>query len=120
MAGYDGNCRNVHGHTWHIEVWIAYDFSDPLSLDEVGIGIDFKKLKHIVDSNLPDHRFLNKITDTPTAEMLALLIAKDIARALVNAELHRLVLWESEGSGVEIDAHTIKEVKNERAIEDCF
>jgi len=67
LRGYDGKCKNVHGHTWKISIWIKGERSQ---LDKVGILYDFGNIKKIV--NLLDHQILNDIKPfdeyNPTAE----------------------------------------------------
>ena len=37
LKGYNGDCSNLHGHNWTVEVFIRSEH-----LDEVGIALDFK------------------------------------------------------------------------------
>ena len=37
LYGYPGECKNLHGHTWDVEVTVA-----ATELDEIGIVYDFK------------------------------------------------------------------------------
>lgn len=81
LPGYPGKCRNLHGHTWQVEIEIAGpgftfpavlpDGSRPTSYE--GIIIDFSDMKKIINpiiDNL-DHCFINdKIRVNPTAENL--------------------------------------------------
>lgn len=59
LKGYDGKCKNIHGHRWKIEITVASE-----ALEENGqirgMIVDFKKLKE--DLNLLveelDHSFI--------------------------------------------------------------
>ena len=67
LKGYDGACANRHGHNWNIVVFCKRD-----KLDNLGMLIDFKKIKEAV--NYFDHRYLNDLfpeEENPTAENLA-------------------------------------------------
>ena len=72
LREYPGKCKNVHGHTWYIEVVIKGKH-----LDNAGILIDFSDLKELVrDLIRPfDHQLLNEIapfdTVNPSSENLA-------------------------------------------------
>ena len=70
LKGYDGNCKNIHGHTWFLEVWIKGDSSQ---VDEVGILFDFGNVKQIKE--VFDHKLINEIKPfdkiNPTAENLS-------------------------------------------------
>ena len=49
LRNYEGKCKNIHGHTWKVEIWIKGDSS---KLDETGILFDFtnvQKLKEKFD-----------------------------------------------------------------------
>lgn len=67
LNDYVGECANVHGHRWIVEV--VYHFNQ---LQENGISIDFKIVKNKLKELLPDHKLLNDILPfNPTAENLA-------------------------------------------------
>ena len=97
LAGYPGECRNLHGHTWDVEATIA-----GTDLDDVGIVYDFKRLKEDVATVLDayDHVYLNDIPpfdeQNPTAENLARVIFErlgDIVGAGVTVT--EVAVWES-------------------------
>ena len=89
----------MHGHNWKVEVEVLAQ-----SLDNVGMGIDFKQIKKCtqqVTSEL-DHRYINEIKPfdeiNPTAENIAAYIYKGVGE-LINNERVRVVsvtLWETE------------------------
>ncbi|MBF0275104.1 MAG: 6-carboxytetrahydropterin synthase, partial [Nitrospinae bacterium] len=72
LKGYDGVCKNIHGHNWTIEAEVKGK-----QLDNIGILIDFTTLQEIVDKrvleldhiNLNDHSWFKK--DNPTSENIA-------------------------------------------------
>jgi len=72
LRGYPGECRELHGHTWDVEVTVAAD-----TLDEIEIVYDFKRLKEDLAAVLApyDHAYLNEVPpfdeQSPTAENLA-------------------------------------------------
>lgn len=72
LHGYPGECCNLHGHTWDVEVIVRGS-----KLDEVGIVYDFKTLKSDLAAVLDplDHVYLNDVspfdTQNPTAENLS-------------------------------------------------
>jgi len=68
LEGYNGACANLHGHRWNVEFRVT---SDKLMLDEIGMLVDFKKLKDLTKAF--DHTYLNQIfAENPTAENLAI------------------------------------------------
>jgi len=92
---YNGACSNLHGHTWEIEIYVLVKEIKPN-----GISIDFKKIKRILKSILPDHKYLNDIYNfNPTAEN----IVEELFRKLkpYNLDVKKIVLWESESNGIE-------------------
>ena len=97
LIGYPGQCKDLHGHTWDIEVTIK-----GAELDEVGIVYDFKDLKDDLGRILEnyDHVYLNEVTpfDTmnATAENLARVIYEQMEEQLPEGiELTEVAVWES-------------------------
>ena len=72
LNDYKGICKNLHGHTWRVEVWFK---GDSIDKDKIGILVDFnivKKLKQKLD-----HKVLNEVINfNPTAENLTEYIYK--------------------------------------------
>lgn len=98
LVGYDGPCKNLHGHTWKIEVDI-YGSTNP----DTGMVVDFRRVKDIIDEL--DHSYLNEIIDEtkPTAENILLYLWDKIDGELnvENCTLSKLRVYESENSFVE-------------------
>ncbi|MBQ6585232.1 MAG: 6-carboxytetrahydropterin synthase QueD [Coriobacteriales bacterium] len=97
LVGYPGKCRNLHGHTWDVEVSV-----EGTQLDEVGILYDFKALKtdllEILDQF--DHKFLNEVEPftqmNSTAENLARVIFEQMEERLpAHVTLTEVCVWES-------------------------
>jgi len=97
LHGYPGPCRNLHGHTWDVEVEVK-----GTKLDEVGIVYDFKDLKENLKDILDqyDHVFLNEVppfdTFNPTAENLAREIYEQMeAKLPEGVSTVEVAVWES-------------------------
>jgi 6-pyruvoyltetrahydropterin/6-carboxytetrahydropterin synthase len=97
LRGYPGECRELHGHTWDVEVTVAAE-----SLDEIGIVYDFKALKedlaHVLASY--DHAYLNEVPPfdelSPTAENLARVLYDALAsRVDSRVRVVEVAVWES-------------------------
>ncbi len=43
LCGYEGACRNLHGHNWKVGLEVQCN-----SLDEIGLAMDFGILKRIL------------------------------------------------------------------------
>jgi 6-pyruvoyltetrahydropterin/6-carboxytetrahydropterin synthase len=73
LRGYRGKCSNLHGHSWSYEIVI-----EGKELDDIGILVDFKMLKEILEEEIEslfDHTCLNDVINiNPTAENLSKLI----------------------------------------------
>jgi len=101
LRGYEGKCENLHGHNWKVEVRVASG-----GLGELGMVMDFKKLKGLVAEVLEmfDHKCLNEI-DTfsdlnPTTENVARIIYNQVASRLpAGVEASRVTCWESDRCG---------------------
>ena len=97
LRGYPGECRNLHGHTWDVEVTVAGEM-----LDDVGIVYDFKLLKDDLGAVLAryDHVFINEVQPfdsiTPTAENLARVIFEQLDGAVgPQVSVLEVAVWES-------------------------
>lgn len=101
LAGYEGPCKDLHGHTWHVEAVVAGDH-----LDTVGLLADFKvlkkKLKDVLDPL--DHVYLNDLPAfkgvNPTTENLARHVYSTLAPAVRPLKLKHVRVWESETASV--------------------
>lgn len=63
LPGYNGPCGNLHGHSYKIEVTVEGPQDQPF-----GMVMDFKNLKEIIKSVVPDHRFVFNGTNTSNVE----------------------------------------------------
>jgi 6-pyruvoyltetrahydropterin/6-carboxytetrahydropterin synthase len=99
LAWHPGKCRNLHGHSYRLEVTVAGP------LDDNGVVVDFDLLREIVEREVIgqwDHRDLNEVIDNPTAELLAHRAWELLAAAGV--DLAALRLWETVDSSVALTA----------------
>jgi len=97
LRGYPGECKNLHGHTWDIEVSVEGD-----TLDEIGIVYDFKSLKDDLGTVLRDfdHAYLNDVAPfdviSPTAENLARVIYERLVSVVDSrVRVTEVAVWES-------------------------
>lgn len=98
---YPGNCANIHGHTWRIELYISGN-----KLDEIGMLIDFRQAKSVLSEVIKsfDHQFINSINPfnqiNPTAENLASYIYDQVKLLLPDYNIAKVKVWESSSSCV--------------------
>ncbi len=99
---YDGKYENLHGHNWTAEVTVEAD-----ELDPIGVGIDFVKLKAMVEKNLSelDYHNINEVPpfdeQNPSAENIARWLFLKL-KVEVNTNLtrvKRVEIFEMEGCG---------------------
>ena len=126
LYGYDGKCRNVHGHSYKLNVTvIGSPISDNTHV-KYGMVIDFTDLKKIVkeeivdvfdhatvfNQNTPHVELAKELADRghhvilvdyqPTSEMMIIDFASKIKKRLPkNIELFSLKLQETETSFAE-------------------
>ena len=99
LVNYQGDCENLHGHNWHVEVTVAAS-----DLDAAGLGLDFKILKRRTKTLLDelDHKYLNDLEPfrevSPSSEQIARFIYERLSRELDdnNVRVERVNVWESE------------------------
>lgn len=103
LNNYEGKCKNIHGHTYKLEVTVK-GFTDPN-----GLVMDFHDLNDIVEDQVLvqiDHLYLNEVLDfNPTCENIGIWIWEQITKRLpqTGPKLERLVLWETPTSFITID-----------------
>lgn len=103
LKGYDGDCRNLHGHNYSVVVTVHAS-----ELNNVGIALDFKKLKKCLDEVIEvyDHHNLSELPEfadiNPTSEILARSIYRQMSAKLNTDEVkvNRVKVGESENSDV--------------------
>ena len=103
LRGYNGDCCKLHGHNYKITVTVRSS-----ELDEIGIALDFKKLKAELDALLAeyDHSNLSELADfqavNPTSENLARTIYRKISEKMTRGTIrvHRVRVGESDHSAV--------------------
>ncbi len=126
LWGYDGKCRNVHGHSYSLYVTvIGQPITDPSHVKH-GMVIDFGDLKKIVkeeivevfdhatvfNKNTPHVELAKELQDRghnvllvdyqPTSEMMVIDFAEKIAKRLPDGiKLHSLKLQETATSFAE-------------------
>jgi len=126
LYGYDGKCKNVHGHSYKLSVTV---FGKPITDNnnvKFGMVIDFSDLKKIVkeeivnvfdhatvfNKNTPHIELAKELEDRghnvllvnyqPTSEMMVIDFAQKIKKRLPNhIILHSLKLQETETSFAE-------------------
>jgi len=126
LYGYDGKCRNVHGHSYKLSVTVIGNPIIDTSHVKLGMVIDFGDLKKIVkeeivtqfdhatvfNKNTPHVELAKELTERghnviladyqPTSENMVIDFASKIkARLPENIQLHSLKLQETETSFAE-------------------
>lgn len=126
LYGYDGKCRNVHGHSYNLDVTVIGKPIEDSSNVKFGMVIDFGDLKKIVkeeivnvfdhatvfNKNTPHIELAKELKDRghnvllvnyqPTSEMMVIDFAGKIKKRLPeNIKLHSLKLQETKTSFAE-------------------
>lgn len=99
LTDYHGQCENVHGHNWRVELTVARN-----TLDTSGMVLDFKELMRIMNEfiSLLDHQYLNELPWfdglNPTAEHIALVIYRNVAPAIEqkSVRVKKIEVWETD------------------------
>ena len=101
LINYQGDCENLHGHNWRVEVVVAAK-----ELDKAGLGIDFKILKKQTNRLLDelDHKYLNDLTpfknNSPSSENISRYLFERLSETLNNENItvEKINVWESENA----------------------
>lgn len=73
LSGYDGKCRNIHGHSYLLYITVKGKVLMGTNSPKEGMVVDFKELKTVVNNNIIDkfdHALILR-HDTPLAQELA-------------------------------------------------
>lgn len=101
LRGYEGRCKDLHGHTWKIEVTMSSD-----KLDAIGMVSDFKIMKKLLKDVLDpiDHVLLNDLpyfkAVNPTTENIAKYVFEHFSDACAPLKLKHVEVWESDSASV--------------------
>lgn len=101
LRNYGGECENLHGHNWKVEVTVSTE-----KLDEAGMTIDFTLLKQKTNSIIKhlDHHHLNEIPHfvkiNPSSENIAAYLFNLLKEELndTTVKLTEVSVWESDTS----------------------
>ena len=99
LTHYQGDCENLHGHNWKVEVAVIAK-----ELDKSGLGIDFKVLKAETNELLKtlDHKYLNDLPPfsdiSPSSENIARYLYSELSQKLnsENVKVEMVTVWESD------------------------
>lgn len=101
LINYQGDCENLHGHNWKVDVAVT-----ARELDKAGLGIDFKVLKRESGAviNELDHKYLNEnpaFRDiSPSSEHISRYLYHRLAERLDdgNIKIESVTVWESDNA----------------------
>lgn len=100
LHAYEGKCKNLHGHTYKLQVIVL---GKP---DERGLTLDFGDIKRIAKERVIDrldHQYLNEVLPpmNTTAENMVVWMYEELHRGLVEeglypgVKLEEVRLWET-------------------------
>ncbi len=103
LRDYPGSCERPHGHNWKVRVTVRAS-----KVDKLGMGIDFKLLKKIVNTAVDelDHHDLNELpafqNRNPSSEHIAAYLYETLQPDLLHDRyrLYSVEVWETDTSGL--------------------
>ncbi|MNU19197.1 6-pyruvoyl tetrahydropterin synthase [compost metagenome] len=100
VFGYEGPCRNIHGHSYELHVTVAATQKTADYIAPPGFLIDFKDIKNIVKKEIVEY-FDHK-----------LVLSKNYLEAHPEIGAHEnLIVWEHEPSAENILLYTRKQLR---------
>lgn len=101
LLHYQGDCENLHGHNWKVEVTVKTE-----TLDRAGLGIDFKILKKYTRQIMGylDHKYLNDLDAfkdiSPSSEQISRFVFERLVDDLADyeVEVEKVTVWESDNA----------------------
>ncbi len=121
LDGYNGKCRDIHGHSYHLKVTFLGKPISSKDIPECGMVIDFGDIKKVVQEkvyDLFDHRLILRkdsrfksiendnsrvryVDYQPTCENMLLEIVQILKNQFKDVKLHRVFLRETANSYAE-------------------
>lgn len=101
---YDGDCRNIHGHSYQLYITVEGEPIHENGHAKDGMIIDFKDLKSIVKKNVIDHYDH------------ALVINKSTTLEVINVlrkHHEKLILFDKQPTCENLTLHIVDSIKNE-------
>lgn len=101
LINYEGDCENLHGHNWKVEVVVATE-----TLNDAGLGLDFKILKAKTNAILDtlDHKYLNDLEPfkeiSPSSENIARYLFEKLCDSFTDEDVvvESVNVWESDNA----------------------
>ncbi|MDY0213164.1 MAG: 6-carboxytetrahydropterin synthase QueD [Desulfuromonadaceae bacterium] len=101
LINYAGDCENLHGHNWKVEVVVATE-----TLNDAGLGLDFKILKARTNAILDnlDHKYLNDLEPfketSPSSENIARYLFEKLCESFADEDVvvESVNVWESDNA----------------------
>lgn len=101
LRGYKGQCENLHGHNWKVQVVLKSE-----KLDNIGMVIDFREAKNLIGdvTRKFDHTYLNDMehfkAENPTTENISRMIYRELTSAMPSGiKVEKVTTWESDRCG---------------------
>jgi len=99
LNGYEGLCKNLHGHNWKVRIGILCE-----KVDKIGMTIDFGEVKKNLNDimTMLDHTYLNDLEffkeNNPTSENIAKFIYHEMKKRITvqDCSMAEVEVWESD------------------------
>jgi len=99
LNGYEGLCKNLHGHNWKVRIGILCE-----KVDKIGMTIDFGEVKKNLNEimTMLDHTYLNDLVffreNNPTSENIAKFIYHEMKKRITvqDCRMAEVEVWESD------------------------
>lgn len=103
LKGYEGACKNLHGHNWRVRAAIECQ-----TTDHIGMTIDYGIIKTYLRTimNELDHTYLNELPafteQNPTSENIARYVYHTLQQLIEvpNCRVKEIEVWESDKSSM--------------------
>ncbi len=111
LDNHQGHCRNLHGHTYRLQVGVYGPIKTEAGASDEGMVMDFDQIKQLVKEQILgklDHQYLNEVLDfRPTAENMAVWMVKVLRKAGLPVKFVRL--YETPTSYIEVEGEDVLE-----------
>lgn len=103
LPGYDGPCKNVHGHRYELTVTLQAPQRD------TGLSVDFNDMKANIEPHVKtlDHSDLNEVIKNPTTENILLWFYYKLVASLHSDWLFSITLKEGRDTQITLTRENV-------------
>lgn len=110
LPNHNGKCRNLHGHTYKVLIYVRGEVKDIDGDSDEGMVVDFGVVKEVYKRRIEavcDHQYLNDALPIPrtSAEWMAFWMLKEMRKEM--EEVFKVRVYETPTSYAEVEVDNL-------------